>query len=330
MVANASLSSIREILDSHVTKALVELETALDSHFSARVAEQVERNTARLTAEVQQRSQRELADHLNQAVRRMRQAPDGTHLGAALLDAALPFASGVALLRVDQGIAFGEGIRGAPEESAARFRKREIALRGAPALAEAVRSRDPVTAAAIQEEVSEDLAGLAADSASERVFLYPIVVGGRVPALLCAWGEVQGSAMELLAQIAGVALCALPGRGDLLHIAPAPWNGSKAEASAWDALSSEEQQLHLRAQRSARVHVAEIRLFEQEAVQAGRARHDLYGVVRARIDAARETFHKTFFAATPTMVDYLHLELVRTLANDDPELLGKEYPGPMA
>jgi hypothetical protein len=29
------------------------------------------------------------------------------------------------------------------------------------------------------------------------------------------------------------------------------------------------------------------------------------------------------------MVDYLHLELIRTLANDDAELLGKDYPGPM-
>jgi hypothetical protein len=28
-------------------------------------------------------------------------------------------------------------------------------------------------------------------------------------------------------------------------------------------------------------------------------------------------------------VDYLHLELVRTLANDDVELLGQDYPGPM-
>jgi hypothetical protein len=29
------------------------------------------------------------------------------------------------------------------------------------------------------------------------------------------------------------------------------------------------------------------------------------------------------------MVDYLHLELVQTLANDDPDLLGNNYPGPM-
>jgi hypothetical protein len=29
------------------------------------------------------------------------------------------------------------------------------------------------------------------------------------------------------------------------------------------------------------------------------------------------------------MVDYLHPELVRTLANDDVELLGSDYPGPL-
>jgi hypothetical protein len=29
------------------------------------------------------------------------------------------------------------------------------------------------------------------------------------------------------------------------------------------------------------------------------------------------------------MVDYLHLELTRTLANEDPDLLGSTYPGPL-
>lgn len=330
MVASTSLSSVREILESHLTKALPEIEGALDSHCSTRIAEELERQTTRITAEIRKRTQRELADHLNLALRRMGQAQGGTELGGALLEAAAPFAAGVALLRLDRGMAFGEGIRGVTEERAAAFRKREIALSGAAALVEAVRSRDPVTAAATPAEVSEELAGLAAANHSERMFLYPVLAGDRVPALLCAWGEVQGSVVELLSQMAGAALSTLPGRSDLLRIAPAGENGAKVEPSAWEALSSEEQQLHLRAQRSARVQVAEIRLFELDAVQAGRARHDLYGALRARIDAARENFHKSFFTATPTMVDYLHLELVRTLANDEPELLGKEYPGPMA
>ena len=33
--------------------------------------------------------------------------------------------------------------------------------------------------------------------------------------------------------------------------------------------------------------------------------------------------------SSPTMVDYLHLELVRSLANDDAILLGPNYPGPL-
>jgi hypothetical protein len=91
----------------------------------------------------------------------------------------------------------------------------------------------------------------------------------------------------------------------------------------------EEQRVHLRAQRFARVEAAAMRLQEGTAVQAGRLRRNLYEALRGRIDAARELFRKDFFANCPSMVDYLHLELVHTLANDDAELLGKDYPGPM-
>jgi len=55
----------------------------------------------------------------------------------------------------------------------------------------------------------------------------------------------------------------------------------------------------------------------------------LYETLRGPIDAAREQFRKDFFAQCSSMVDYLDLELVRTLANDDAELLGTNYPGPM-
>ena len=115
MVASTSVSPVREILESRLSQTILEMEKALDSHFSTRVAEELERDAARITADVRERSQRELADHLNQAVRRMRQAPDGTNLGVALLDAAAPFASSAALFRVDHAMAIGEGIRGVPE-----------------------------------------------------------------------------------------------------------------------------------------------------------------------------------------------------------------------
>jgi hypothetical protein len=64
-------------------------------------------------------------------------------------------------------------------------------------------------------------------------------------------------------------------------------------------------------------------------VLTGRSRRNLYEALRDHIDAAREQFQRDFFARCPSMVDYLHVELVRTLANDDAELLGENYPGPM-
>jgi hypothetical protein len=85
----------------------------------------------------------------------------------------------------------------------------------------------------------------------------------------------------------------------------------------------------LRAQRFARVQVAEMRLFHAEVVQVGRSRRNLYEALRQPIEDARQAFRARFFTGCPSMVDYLHLELTRTLANDDPDLLGSTYPGPL-
>ena len=43
----------------------------------------------------------------------------------------------------------------------------------------------------------------------------------------------------------------------------------------------------------------------------------------------QEAFRLNFVVGYASMADYLHLELVRTLANDDPLLLGPGYPGPL-
>jgi hypothetical protein len=85
----------------------------------------------------------------------------------------------------------------------------------------------------------------------------------------------------------------------------------------------------VRAQRFARVRVAELRLYQSAEVKLGRAERNLYGALRAEIDAAREEFRREHLGGCPSMVDYVHLEIVRTLANDDDTLLGGEYPGPL-
>jgi hypothetical protein len=287
-----------------------------------------------LFAEARDRGRREFADLLNQSVRRICQAGDLEELGAALFDAAGVFSSGSALFRIAGETARGEAIRGVPRPAVNAFRALEIPLSSAAALAGAVESRDPVMAAATPGEVSADLVKLAGHPPDSRVSIFPVVVRERVPALVYAWGTVQGSAIELLAQVAAAMWSALSGPEpevappDLVTIEPAaPVPAAPAPAAA--AAPDEPGPLHLRARRFARVEVAKLCLFEAGAVRAGRAQRNLYEALRNSIDAARETFRQSFLAPCPGIPDYLHLELVRTLANDDPELLGKTYPGPL-
>jgi hypothetical protein len=319
MSSAASISALRQLFESHASQ----VSTAVES----------------LVEQAREGSRREFADQLNQAVRRIRQAADLESIGATLLDTVAAFCDGAAWFRVQDDILRAGGVRGGA--SSEEFREFEIAPASAAAFGTAVASRDPVIAAATPSEVSAPVAALAGCSGESRVSIHPLVVRDEVPALLCAWGNVQESAVELLTQVAAGVWAELsrPPTPPLLQITPAPPQPPPPSApatpeppprSAWESLSAEEQQIHLRAQRFARVQVAEIRLRDAEAVQAGRAQRDLYSNLRKPIDSMRESFRKSFFAVCPSMVDYVHLELLRTLAHDDPELLGKDYPGPMA
>jgi hypothetical protein len=307
-------------LDDRITQLLNDAEGLCDAR------------AVRQAGEALVRARRETADQLNQAVRRMRQAADPEEAGVALLDAAGAFATGAALFRLDGEVARGERIRGAAE-TAGDFRGLEIPLALAPALAAAVESRDPVVTATTPAGISALLANFLGHPSDGRASVFPVATRERVVALVYAWGAVEGPPIELLTQVAGAVWSGIPRPtpADLIVIAPvglgmAP-RAVPEPASAWERLSTGEQRLHLRAQRFARVQVAEMRLYHSAEVQTGRARRNLYDALRTSIDSARESFRKTYFDPCPSMVDYLHLELVRTLANDDPELLGENYPG---
>jgi len=281
--------------------------------------------------EGREHARRETTEQLNQAARRMRQAADPEELAVTLADAAARFADGAAVFRIEGEEAQGLRIRGVAEATAERFQALRISLSGAAALHGAVETHDPVTAAASAAELSPEMMELAGHAADARVAVFPLVAREKVPAILYCWGAVQAAGAELLAELAAAVWAGLqPPAAEpaqLVQIAAAP--ETEHQRKTWDELSAEEQQVHLRAQRFARVRTAELRLRESQSVQTGRARRDLYGALREAIDAARAEFHATYFTACPTMVDYLHMEMLRSLANDDAELLGKDYPGPM-
>jgi len=110
----------------------------------------------------------------------------------------------------------------------------------------------------------------------------------------------------------------------LVQIGPTP----KADLS-WDDLSAADQKAHLNAQRVARVRVAEIRLYHSDELRQGVFDGNIYKHLREPIDNARSNFLQNCLAQSPTLVDYLHLEILRSLAHDDERLLGSDYPGPM-
>jgi hypothetical protein len=290
-------SGPRELLEHRIAEVSTELETLFES--------------------ARQQARREQAEELNQAVRRLRIAPDPGELCATLEDAAVRLASGAILFRVAEGTASSDLI--------------DVPLRLAPAMAAAVESQDPQTAAAIPGELSAPLVELLGHTPDTRVSLFPVAAGERVAGLLYCWGTVQGAALELLAQAASAVWSALPVPPPRLVsiLAADPPPAEAKPAAAWEELPPAEQKIHLRAQRFARVQAAEMRLHHAEVVLVGRSRRNLYEALRQPIEDARQAFRARFFTGCPSMVDYLHLELTRTLANDDPDLLGSTYPGPL-
>jgi hypothetical protein len=93
-------------------------------------------------------------------------------------------------------------------------------------------------------------------------------------------------------------------------------------------LSEADQKLHKDARRFAKLLVSEIELYYKTTVAEGRESKDLYKRMKLVIDRSRQAFGRRFGNALGKEFDYFHEELVRTLAGNDPTLLGSDYPGP--
>jgi hypothetical protein len=272
-------------------------------------------------------ARRDLIQKFNQTARRLRHFENQDQWSRTLMDATRGFCGRAALFLIRDRKLHFEAARNIDQPGPAD----DVSLDFAPAFATAVETRDTLIAMRTSSELSEPLAAYLCQGPGQeaRCCLFPIVTRQGVAAVLYAdSSEVDIDAIELLVATAGPAYESSPAApvAGLVSITPA---AQKPEILSWFSLSHEDRELHLRAQRFARVQVAEIRLYQSEKVKNGRAAHDLYTSLQEEILSAREAFRREFLNASDSMVDYLHLELVRTLANDDAELLGKDYPGPM-
>ncbi len=86
--------------------------------------------------------------------------------------------------------------------------------------------------------------------------------------------------------------------------------------------SPEEERKHEEARRFARLLVSEIRLYNEQAVQEGKANRDIYARLKEDIDRSREMYEQRIAAEVRAVSDYFYEELVRILADGDPDALG--------
>jgi len=278
-------------------------------------------------------SRRETVTELNQVARRLTNYKTQADWVDAILDGAAAFAEHTALFLVEKSSTLrlrGSRCLDLPDDLCF-----EAAI--APAFGAAIESREAVIALRTAQEVSETLAALPSclpHETPERCYLVPLLSRTRVVAVLFAAGEETDlNAVELIATIASAVIEQHVKRPDLVAIEsgaadiPAPAEKLKT-LPAWADLADAERNLHIRAQRFARVRVAEMQLYKADLCHKGVERQDLYLYLRPEIDPAREGY-RTQFMTTPSMVDYLHLELVATLAHGDELLLGADYPGQM-
>ncbi len=301
-----------------------ELSEMLEKQVENAIAERSSREWQVSLREARVQSTRRQADELTQALAALKLTRDTAAWGQTVAQASgLPEgAAALFLIENDRLQLAGPG----QTEEASEFPEQGLPLGEAPAIAHACAD----LAVAELSRSSEDLPEIIAarlQGPGESVLLAPVVLKGKSVAVLCGvTGDPEASRpqLELAAVLAGLMWEARG--GPALHAAI--WK-TPARSVEWSSLSREDQDFHLRAQRYARVQVAELRLYKSEVVKAGRAAADLYGALRPEIEACREAFRREFIEPCSSMTDYYHWELLRTLANDNPALLGPGYPGPL-
>lgn len=332
----------RQTIDRHAAALADDLNSQIEAEVSSNVARAVSEERARGGAQQARMSAeagRRLAEQVNQAVRRLRGASESNEIFQLIAGDTSPWAQRAVVLSIENNQARVVASRGVvmheEDEDLA-----PIELSEAAAIASCVETRDPVVALAVAGEISSSLAFALDRASTEKVYLFPVLARLNAVGVVVACGDVYPAPIELLCETAGMKLelldapvAVMEDSSSLVQITPAVATQGKEQKSpelVWAELTPEDQALHLKAQRSAKVRVAQMRISESDSLRAGQQSGDIYGALRTQIDSAREEFRQAYILRSPTMVDYLHLEMTRSLAREDGRLMGRSYPGPIA
>ena len=305
-------------------------------NFPDRAWEELKREFVSLSSQAVKAARSELTKELNHSIRRLRQYQGEQEWSSVLIDALARFtpAAAVFQLKNDLLVLRRQLNLALPENL-------QFPVASAPAFRGAIEAKDAVVALRSRSEVTEHLSS---PEALARAHILPITNGTRVVAVAFAadGGDADLNGLELVVGMASAVLERQSNRELHDQIAPPlpkSVTGSESQPNPaqsarsrslpkWADLDEKGQMLHVRAQRFSRVKVAEMQLSRPEACRAGREKGNLYLFLKDEIETSRHAFRGQFMVI-PSMVDYLHMELVRTAAEGDETRLGADYPGPL-
>jgi hypothetical protein len=175
--------------------------------------------------------------------------------------------------------------------------------------------------------------------ADDQCMVLPLVVKDKVAAMIYAdagivpGGTMDASGLQALTRFAAIwlELAALRKAGgsameDVSQAQPVASMAASAPASAPAASGSDEDELHKKARRFAKLLVEEIKLYNQPRVEEGRQHKDLYDRLKVDIEKSRSTYDKRYAESAVASSDYFTQELIRILADNDVSLMGAGFP----
>jgi len=110
---------------------------------------------------------------------------------------------------------------------------------------------------------------------------------------------------------------------------PLPIGHAEAETtpdpSPVSSISPDDQGVHRKAERFARLLVDEIKLYNQVKVAEGRKNKDLYDRLKEAIEKSRGTYQKRYGNTVAASGNYFQHEIIRSLAEDDVSIMGANF-----
>ena len=319
-------------------------------HLRREIAEDVIREIAPLLSSsgngASPSAQREASSEvLRAAVASIHDAHSQADILKALLEGAAKFSARVALFVVRGNTLAGWQARGLADENI-----RGTSIDGSKGLSSRAiqdRSRHSGSIAEFDETFAQQQ-GAPHDNACT---IFPLVVKDKVAAVLYvdsgskASSPADYAAVEVLTRFAclwleheaGKRQAAPGGEGSAeasatatsvsaMPAAPATTSTATAEPSLGN-VPADDQEIHKKAQRFAKLLVDEIKLYNQAKVAEGKQNRAIYKLLREDIEKSRATYEKRYGATPAASGKYFDSEVIRILADNDRSLLGSDFTG---